>query len=176
MEGLRNFIKVDNHCALDVRHLYGGMRSFEVRGTKLEEGSPEATLRTEEVGSQKACINVDHIAEDRWRPPLVDADWHAFCQAIYKGIESSEWEELNDYYKEMRKAAGVKKPNESQKARALWMMMSARDSGEDFYDPERKDNILGRNKTRLELWEEHLKDPNVALDKALKCVENRYQG
>ena len=26
-------------------------------------------------------------------------------------------------------------------------------------------------KTRLELWEEHLKDPIVALDKALKCAE-----
>ena len=25
--------------------------------------------------------------------------------------------------------------------------------------------------TRLELWEEHLKDPIVALDKALKCVD-----
>ena len=41
-----------------------------------------------------------------------------------------------------------------------------------FYDPERKDTMLGRNKTRLELWEEHLKDPIVALDKALKCMEN----
>ena len=39
-----------------------------------------------------------------------------------------------------------------------------------------KDNILGRNKTRLELWEEHLKDPTVALDKALKCVEDQYSG
>ena len=29
-------------------------------------------------------------------------------------------------------------------------------------------------KTRLELWEEHLKDPIVALDKALKCVKDRY--
>ena len=37
--------------------------------------------------------------------------------------------------------------------------------------PERKDNLCGRNKTRLELWEERLKDPIVALDKALKCVE-----
>ena len=36
------------------------------------------------------------------------------------------------------------------------------------------DNILGRNKTRLELWEEHLKDPIVALDKALKCLEKPY--
>ena len=50
--------------------------------------------------------------------------------------------------------------------------MKAKDRREDFYDPARKDNILGRKKTRLELWEEHLKDPIVALDKALKCVEN----
>ena len=38
-----------------------------------------------------------------------------------------------------------------------------------------EDNILARNKTRLALWEEHLKDPIVALDKALKCVENSHQ-
>ena len=51
-------------------------------------------------------------------------------------------------------------------------MKAAKDRREDFYDPERKGNVLGRNKRRLELWEEHLKDPIVALDKALKCVEN----
>ena len=39
-----------------------------------------------------------------------------------------------------------------------------------------KPNVLGRNKTRLELWEEHLKDPIVALDKALKCVKNSCYG
>ena len=33
----------------------------------IREGPEELTLRTEEVGSKKkkACINVDHIAEDR---------------------------------------------------------------------------------------------------------------
>ena len=31
-----------------------------------------------------------------------------------------------------------------------------------------------RNKTRLELWEEHLKAANAALDMALKCVESQY--
>ena len=94
--------------------------------------------------------------------------------AIYKGIEGSEWEDLYEHCKDMSKAAGVRKPNESQKAKALWKMKAARDSGEDFYDPERKDNILGRNKTRLELWEEHRKDPIVALDKALKCLEKPH--
>ena len=45
------------------------------------------------VGIVEPCVNVGHIAEDRWRPPLLDADWHAFCQAFYRGIEGSEWEE-----------------------------------------------------------------------------------
>ena len=49
----------------------------------------------------------------------------------------------------------------------------AKDRKEEFNDPARKDHILGRNTTRLELWEEHIKDPIVALDKALKCVEDK---
>ena len=100
MEGLRNFIKVDSRRALEVGHLKEGTRFYGVGRPKFEEGCPEASIRegpeeltprAEEVGSQKACINVDHIAEDRWGPPLVDADWHAFCQAIYKRIEGSQW-------------------------------------------------------------------------------------
>ena len=98
---------------------------------------------------------------------LVDADWYAFCQALYKGIEGNDWEDMCDSYKVMSKAMGVKK-------KTLWTMQAAKDRREEFYDPARKDNILGRNKTRLELWEEHLKDPLVALDKALKCVEDQY--
>ena len=35
----------------------------------------------------KACINVDHMGEKFWGPPMVDADWHAFCQAIKKEVK-----------------------------------------------------------------------------------------
>ena len=42
-----------------------------------------------------------------------------------------------------------------------------------FMIQNEKDNISGRNKTRLEQWEEHLKDPTTAVDKDLKCVENQ---
>ena len=49
----------------------------------------------------------------------------------------------------MNRAVGIKKPQEAQKAKALY-------------------------RTRLALWEEHLKDPIAALDEALKCVENPY--
>ena len=44
-----------------------------------------------------------------------------------------------------------------------------------FFDPARKEDILGRTRTRLEVWEEHLKDPMAALAKALECLENHHQ-
>ena len=50
-------------------------------------------------------------------------------------------------------------------------MKAAKDAGEEYYEPTREDNIRRRNERISALWEEHLKDPIVALDKALKCVE-----
>ena len=126
------------------------------------ESPDELTLRAEEVNIWKALINVDHIEPERWGPPLVDADWYAFCQALYKSIEGEDWEEMYESYKEMSRAVGVRKPQEAQKAKALWAITAAKDRKEEFYDLA----ISKKNKTRLELREEHLKDPIVALDKA----------
>ena len=53
-------------------------------------------------------------------------------------------------------------------------MKAAWDSCEEYYDPARKEDILGRTKTRLDLWEEHVKDPIVALAKALECLDNFF--
>ena len=58
------------------------------------EGPEELTQRAEEKGALMSCINVDHIDANKLVPPLVDADWHACCQAIHKGIEGVEWREL----------------------------------------------------------------------------------
>ena len=38
----------------------------------------------------------------------MDADWYAFCQALYKGIEGEDWQEMYESYKIMSKAVGVK--------------------------------------------------------------------
>ena len=62
------------------------------------------------MGTLKTYINVDYVAKEWWGPILVDYDWYAFCQALYKGIEGEDWRELYDACKEMRRAAGVKKP------------------------------------------------------------------
>ena len=49
-------------------------------------------------------------------PLLVDADWYAFCQALYKGIEGEDWEDMYESCKEMSRAVGVKKPQAAQRA------------------------------------------------------------
>ena len=62
--------------------------------------------------------------------------------------------------KKMSRAVGVKKPQEAQKAKALWKMKAAKGAGEKYYDPTREDNILGRNKTRSALWDRALQRSN----------------
>ena len=40
MEGLRNFVKVDSHCALEVGHLKEGTRSLMYEGQSSKRGAP----------------------------------------------------------------------------------------------------------------------------------------
>ena len=107
-DGLRDFIRIDDKCALEVGYLNQGRGTFKVRKPKVPDGcqevtvteSPEElTLRAEEVGTVKAYVNVDHIARERCGLPNVDYDWHAFCQALYQGIEGEDREEMYDSYK-----------------------------------------------------------------------------
>ena len=90
---------MDNERALDVGELHRGTGTFKVRKPKVPEGgsdvtireSPgELTLRAEEVNALKAHMDVNHIKLERWSSPLVGADWYAFCQALYKGIEGED--------------------------------------------------------------------------------------
>ena len=63
----------------------------------------------------------------------MDADWYAFCEATYKGMEGKEWEEQYYHYIELNQATGAKKPSESQKAKALWAMKATRNRDEEFF-------------------------------------------
>ena len=79
MNGLRNFIEADNHSAVDVGSLAQRHKAFfYVQKPNCSEDYPEAaireradelTLRADEVGTQRAFIHIDHIEDDRWRPP-----------------------------------------------------------------------------------------------------------
>ena len=148
-----------------------GTGTLKVRKPKAQEGGSDVTIRE---SPDELTLRAEEVNTWKMGPHLVDADWYAFCQALYKGIEGKDWEEMYDSYKEMSKALGGKKPQEAQKAKALWAMRAAEDWKEEYYDLAREEDISRRNKTRSKLWEEHLSDPSVALDKALKCVEDQY--
>ena len=103
-------------------------QELEVRKPKVPEGGSDVTVRespdeltfwAEEVNTSKAWIDVNHIEPERWCPLLVDADWHAFCQALCKGIEGEDWEEMYDSYKVMSEALGVKKAAGGSKGKSL---------------------------------------------------------
>ena len=131
----------------------------------VRESPDELTLRAEEVGTLKTYISVNHTEKERWGPPQFDNDWYAFCQALYRGIEGEDWGEL---FRCLQR--------NGCEAKAVWKMKAAKEAGEEYYDPTLEDNIRERNDTRLALWEEHFKDPIVALDRALKvCVEISYE-
>ena len=74
----------------------------------------------------------------------------------------------------MRKATGAKKPSEKSKRESPLVNESG--LGEEYYDPARKEDILDRRKTSLDLWDDHRKDPIVAPAKALECLANSCLG
>ena len=74
----------------------------------VRENPDELTSRAEEVETSKAYIDVNHIEPEKWGPHLVDYDWYAFCQALHKGIEGEDWEEMYESHKEMSRAGGSK--------------------------------------------------------------------
>ena len=64
MEGLRNFVHVDNHCTRAFLRYEGQSSKNGAPEVSIREGPEELTLGAE-VGSLEGCINVDHIAADR---------------------------------------------------------------------------------------------------------------
>ena len=159
MDGPRKFIAVDNHEAVEVGGLRRGMsylyEAVKVGGLQvgtksskvvkqkftadfpgvIREGADELTLQAHEVGVRRTCIDTAYVVDHRWEPPVVDADWHAFCQAVYRGTEGQEWQAMYYHYKELHQTAKSKNHGDNQKANALWAMKAARDREDEYYDP-----------------------------------------
>ena len=66
------------------RDLCEGTRLGGLPRSDHQGRADEVTLRPNEVGTLRVFISTEHIELERWRPLLVDAGGHAFCQAVYK--------------------------------------------------------------------------------------------
>ena len=80
MEELREFIS-----GLESRPLVKPKFTTDFPEAAVQEGADEVTLRREEEGLLHTFIDTTNVGYHRWESPLVDENWHAFCQAIFKG-------------------------------------------------------------------------------------------
>ena len=87
-------------------------------------------------------------------------------------------------YKEISRAVGVKKPQKSQQAKALWAMKAAKDRREEFFDPAREEDIsrrkkrgwcCGKNISRIQLMQSIEVRGKSVLKLARGCVFARQQ-
>ena len=87
----------------------------------VQEGADELTLRAEEEGMLRTFIDTTNVGDKRWKSPHVDENWHATCQAIFQGVEGSDWETM--YYNwKLPEAVKCKKSAENRKVMALWSL------------------------------------------------------
>ena len=91
-----------------------------------------------------------------WDPPLVDDDWHAIFQAIYKDVEAQDWEVVFLKYVEMHEAINLKKSGGNKKAKALWSRRDAKADGETYYDRDGEQHIENRSVVRQEMRERRI--------------------
>ena len=50
----------------------------------------------------------------------MEEDWHAGCQAMYKGVQGAEWENLYHKVVAMNKEVNVRHPSGSSRPKTLW--------------------------------------------------------
>ena len=115
-DGLRKFTAVDNHEAVKVGDLKRETRSKKVVKPMFTTDSPGA-LRAHEEGVLHTFLDTSSVGDQRWRLPSVDAHWHAFCQAIFQGVEDQIWEAVYHHYKDAHQAEKVKKSGENKEAK-----------------------------------------------------------
>ena len=105
----------------------------------VSENSDELTLRAEELGASKASVNVDHIEPERWVLSWLMLTGMPSARRCTKASTETVGKKCTSRTEKMSRAVGVKKPQEAQKAKALWKMKVVKDAGEEYYDPTRED-------------------------------------
>ena len=123
MDGLRRFLMVDNYEAVKVGDLEGdhGVPIF----TTDFPGADELTLRAEEEGMLRTFIDTTDVGDNYWKPPLVDEDWHAICQAIFQSVEGPEWETMYYNNKDSTTRSNARNLEKTRRPRAFEMKQVA---------------------------------------------------
>ena len=120
MNEQRRFIVVDNQEAVKIGDLEQNTEPIKVARPKLNKKIfPKAAVReVDELTPWEGQARCSPATPQMWRqrmgPPLVDADWHAACQAIDKVDEGTECEHLYYNFVETNKEVNARNPQWEQ--------------------------------------------------------------
>ena len=129
VDELRRSIKVDNHEVVRIGELEKNSKAIKAVGPKFDggrfsrHGAPrrvdELRCSRGEEGVLRTFIDTTNV-EDSWGPPLLDEDWHAVFQAIYRCVDGSgNWRRLYYKFVEMNKAVNVRHPSGNSRTTPL---------------------------------------------------------
>ena len=139
MDGLRNFIEVDNHDAVHVGGLRRSAKSIQVKKPQFSEAFPQAViresadeyiLRAEEVGSLPTFSDTAHIEAERWSRRQWMRTGAPFVMLYTQDLKENNGRRCT--ITTVATSARDKKPGDSQKAKVLWTMKAARDREDEF--------------------------------------------
>ena len=134
VDELTRFIKVDNREPMNIGDVEKDSVVLPIVEPKFSVDRPEAATREEagefalrrgDEGGLRTFTDTTNVGDNRWGPPLVDEDWHGICQAILKGIEGEEWEQLYYEHVEKCKAVNLRQPSASRKDKTQWKIREA---------------------------------------------------
>ena len=119
-DGLRLTVAVDNSAAARIGDLEKETMSEKVGKPKFTSDFPGAVF-----GKARMSSPSEHMKKVCSAP-----------QAIFQGVEGTEWEAIYCQYKELQQAMKNKKSGENKKAKVLWALKEAKDRGGrgDFCD------------------------------------------
>ena len=164
---VRRFIEVDNRRAVEVGLLTEGISAFWIKKPKFEaespdaivrEGPEESTLRAEEVGTPKSCININHGGREH--PWSMMIGMH-FAKRYTKRSWAASGSNCTGTTKRLVGQPGAKKPSDNQKAKSLWKKRAARDRERNFMvrtvqitlqGRKRRDWICGKSASKTHWW------------------------
>ena len=180
MDRLRKFTEVDNHEAVKVGELGRDIKPVKVvkpkfttdfPGVVIWEGTDELTLRAHEERARRSFIDISKVEEQRWDSPLIDVDWHVFCQTIYEGMKEKSGRSCIITFRTCIRSWRPRNLEKNKKTRALWTMKEVNDRRKEYYDPNHQKDIQEKTHIRLRLWYVHLKNPMTTREKTLEYLE-----
>ena len=104
MNEVRRFIEVDNHEAVKIGELQKNVEAIKVVRPMFNR-----MISPTDASSGRGTVAHLHRHSQcgacGWGQQVADEDWHAICQAICRGIEGAEWENLHYKFVEMNNEA-----------------------------------------------------------------------